>query len=120
MAARMPCTAATQETREKTNEPSEFAVTTVKEEHTDDLCAEGLSLLAGEGGSQATRDDVDEDGLGSESRDSGGQELSGLDTLDEANIGTSVSSKLETGDGLVHAKHLGRVGTTDDNLQHYG
>ena len=119
MAARIPCTAATQDTREKTVELFRLAEPLMRwiRMLTDDFSTEFFGLLAGERGSQTTGDNVDEYRLGCESRNRGGQELSGLDALNEADIGTSICSELETVDGLIHTKHLSRVGTTNDDLQ---
>ena len=119
MASRTACTIATQDTREKTvhalvSNPGESQEGMLR--LTDDLSTERLGLLAGEGGREPARDDVDEDGLGRKGSDSLFEELSGLDTLNEAHVRASIGSELQAVDGLVHAEHLRRVGAANDDL----
>ena len=121
IAARIPWTAATQDTREKTVDRGQSnswfaAAIEHADELTDDLGAVVLSFLAGEGWCETTRNDVDEDGLGSECGDSVLQKIRGLHALNETNIGASVCGELETKNGLLHAKHLRGVGTANNDL----
>lgn len=62
IAARMPCTAATQETKEKTV-PSAISCVPVPVfgEHTDNLGSHGFGFLASKGRRETARYDVDED-----------------------------------------------------------
>ena len=121
IAARIPWTAATQDTREKTvdhgRSNSWFAAAIEHSDKlTDNLGTVILSFLTGEGWCETTRDDVDEDGLGSECGDSVFQKIRGLHALNEADISARVCSELETKNGLLHAKHLRGVGSANNDL----
>lgn len=82
---------------------------------TDDFSAHLLSLLASEGGGETAGDDVDENRLGCERRNSRLEKVLRLDTLDEAHISTGVGSELQTGDRLLHAEHLRGICAADDH-----
>lgn len=54
--------------------------------------------------------------LGCKSSDGGFKEILGLDALDEADVGTSVSSQLQPRNSLIHSEHLRRICSANDDL----
>ena len=117
MAARIPCTAATQDTREKTVKKMRPQIPFIGQKPTNNFSTVCFSLFASERWRKATRYNIDEDGFGGQCLHRLSKELSSLDTLDEANIGTGISRELQTSDGFIHAKDLSGICAADNNLR---
>ena len=123
IAARMPWTAATQLTSEKTIGHRVSLKPSIQEVSnrtlTDDFRPKSFRLLRREGRREPTRDDVHEDGLRRKRRDGILQKLGSLDTFDEAHIGTGVGGELQTKNGLFHTQYLRGVRASNDDLSYH-
>jgi len=84
---------------------------------TDDFGTHSLGFLAGEGRGKTSGNNIDQDWLWCKCSDGRSEEFFGLNTLNEAYIGTSIGRKFQTGNSFFHAQNLSRVRTTDDNLR---